>query len=109
MATTPSLRPARRSAKPRVIAMLAVENAQILDVVGPLEVFGSANRWLIAQGLAAAPAYRLQILAQRAGPVTMNSGLRLVATQTKLGSYWGSPTMVLYQAPTGTGSSPASP
>ncbi len=81
MATTPSLRPARRSAKPRVIAMLAVENAQILDVVGPLEVFGSANRWLIAQGLAAAPAYRLQILAQRAGPVTMNSGLRLVATQ----------------------------
>ena len=73
-------RPAARPAKPRVIAMLAIENAQILDVIGPLEVFGSANRWLTANGLAAAPAYRLQILAERAGPVIMNSGLQLVAT-----------------------------
>jgi transcriptional regulator GlxA family with amidase domain len=61
--------------------MLAIENAQILDVIGPLEVFGSANRWLTANGLAAAPPYRLQILAERAGPVTMNSGLQLVATR----------------------------
>jgi transcriptional regulator GlxA family with amidase domain len=76
-----SRRPAARSAKPRLVAMLAVENAQILDVIGPLEVFGSANRWLIANGLAAVPAYGLHILAERPGPVTMNSGLQLVASR----------------------------
>ncbi|HVY52092.1 MAG TPA: GlxA family transcriptional regulator [Devosia sp.] len=74
-----------RFLRPRTVALLAVANAQILDVTGPLEVFGSANRCLIEKGLRTVPAYRLHILAERAGPVTMNNGLQLVATRAMRG------------------------
>jgi transcriptional regulator GlxA family with amidase domain len=85
MARTPIRRTTGRSAlrlaAPRLVGLLAFENAQILDVAGPLEVFGSANRCLIENGHVSRPAYRLHILAERAGPVTMNNGLQLVATR----------------------------
>jgi transcriptional regulator GlxA family with amidase domain len=85
MARTPTRHAPARSAPhstgPRLVGLLAFENAQILDVAGPLEVFGSANRCLIENGLVSGPAYRLHILAERVGPVTMNNGLQLVATR----------------------------
>jgi transcriptional regulator GlxA family with amidase domain len=74
-------RPRARTAKPRLVALLAVENAQILDVAGPLEVFGYANRILIAGGLVRSPAYLLHILAERTGPLTTSSGLQIGATR----------------------------
>src|SRR5882724_8039374 len=70
-----------KAVTPRVIALLAVENAQILDVVGPLEVFGTANRFLMANGLVRSPAYILHILAERAGPLTTSGGLQIVANR----------------------------
>ena len=73
--TTPS---PHTSAAPRLIGLLAFNKAQILDVVGPLEVFGCADRLLCSLGRG--PAYRLQILAERAGPISTTSGLQLIAT-----------------------------
>jgi len=65
----------------RRIAALAFEGVQSLDVVGPLEVFGSADRLLRRLGHTTGPAYSLDIIAARPGPVSTTSGLSLVATR----------------------------
>jgi len=48
--------------------MLAYPDIQILDVVGPLEVFSRTTRWLKEQGLRNDDAYRVEILGLRCGP-----------------------------------------
>lgn len=63
----------------RHVAVLAFEGCEILDVCGPLEMFGMANIWLKLSGQAEVPPYVLSILAERAGPVTTLSGLRIMA------------------------------
>lgn len=63
----------------RQIAVVAFPGAQILDVVGPLEVFGRAARWLTDQGQPAG--YRVEILAREAGPFETSSGMQLVAAR----------------------------
>ena len=61
------------------VVMLAYPDAQILDVTGPLEVFARTSRWLCDHGGHAIPPYSVEIVAARAGPVRMSSGLELVA------------------------------
>src|SRR3546814_14975487 len=62
----------------RHIAMLAFPHAQMLDVVGPLEVFAAANAIRSAEG--AAPLYTVGIVAPAAGSFETASGLPLTAT-----------------------------
>jgi transcriptional regulator GlxA family with amidase domain len=57
----------------RRVAVVAYPGVQMLDVTGPLEVFAAASR------LARRPAYAVEVLAASAGPVTTQSGVRLVA------------------------------
>ena len=64
---------------PHRVVMLAYPDAQILDVAGPLEVFSRAARWLRDEGRTAALAYEVGIVAPRAGPVRMSSGIEVVA------------------------------
>ena len=59
--------------------MVAFPDVQILDVTGPLEVFGCAARMLAERSNAPGPAYRVEIVASRAGAVTCSSGMRIVA------------------------------
>jgi transcriptional regulator GlxA family with amidase domain len=59
--------------------MLAYPNAQVLDITGPLEVFGRAARWIRDRGLSRELVYRVEIVAARAGPFASSSGMRLVA------------------------------
>jgi transcriptional regulator GlxA family with amidase domain len=59
--------------QPRTIAILALPGVQLLDVSGPLDVFGEAN----AQ--ARREAYRLLIVAKTPGQIRSSSGARLVA------------------------------
>src|SRR4051812_43933205 len=61
------------------VAMVAFADAQILDVVGPLEVFSRASRLATDEGRRGTPAYRVEVLARAAGPVVMSSSLALVA------------------------------
>jgi transcriptional regulator GlxA family with amidase domain len=58
--------------------MLAYPDAQVLDVTGPLEVFGRAARWIRDHGLSRELAYRVEIVAPRAGAFATSSGLRLL-------------------------------
>jgi transcriptional regulator GlxA family with amidase domain len=59
--------------KIRRIVMLAFEDAQILDITGPLQILGAANRG--KRG----PAYEIVLAAAKAGPFATSEGLRLVA------------------------------
>ena len=63
-------------ARTRTVAILALPGVQLLDVSGPLDVFAEAN----AQ--ARREAYRLLLVASKAGDLRSSSGTRLVPDQT---------------------------
>ena len=71
-------RPSDRSDRARVVAIVAYEGVQPLDVVGPHEVFAGANAALDGQGRGG-PRYDLRVVAAVSGPVVCESGLRLDA------------------------------
>ncbi|HYQ88711.1 MAG TPA: DJ-1/PfpI family protein [Candidatus Binatia bacterium] len=59
--------------------MLAYPGAQILDVVGPLEVFSRTSRWLKDHRKRADEAYAVEIVGMKRGGFRVSSGLRLYA------------------------------
>src|SRR4051794_16741000 len=63
----------------RRIAILAFDGAQTLDVTGPFEVFGMANR------LAKGDAYEVEIVARTKEPIRTGSGLKIVPDRTTRG------------------------
>ncbi len=65
------------------VVCLAYSDVQVLDVTGPLEVFGRASRWLSDQRRGAGPAYALEVVAEQAGPVlTSSPGIVLQAERS---------------------------
>src|SRR5205807_695038 len=70
---------ARVRRRPHHVVMLAYPDVQILDVTGPLEVFSRAARWMQDHGLRRDLAYRVEVVAPRAGPFLTSSGIKLVA------------------------------
>ena len=56
-----------RIAATRRVAMVAFPGVQILDVTGPLEVFGCATRLLAYRSGGTPPPYEVEIIASRAG------------------------------------------
>ncbi|AZF31361.1 Transcriptional regulator, AraC family [Pseudomonas sp. R4-35-07] len=76
MAHTP-LNPQITPIMPRLIHVLAFDNAQVLDVTGPLQVFASANDLARQRGLPAP--YAVNVIADQAKPVMTSAGLALVA------------------------------
>jgi transcriptional regulator GlxA family with amidase domain len=62
--------------------MLAFPNVQVLDVMGPLEVFSRASRWLSDHGKRAEHVYHVEIIGLRRGPFRTSSGLRLYADRS---------------------------
>ena len=61
------------ASKPRRVVLLAFEDAQILDIAGPLQVLGSANRAL-GTGY-----YQIVLAARLPGPFRTSLGVNLVA------------------------------
>jgi transcriptional regulator GlxA family with amidase domain len=64
---------------PRRIAMLAFPEVQVLDVMGPLEVFSRTARWLRDHRKGPECAYNVEIIGLKKGPFLTSSGLRLYA------------------------------
>lgn len=64
---------------PKTIASLIYPDFMSLDVVGPMQVFASANVERQRQGLPAY--YQLHIVAQQTGPVSTSAGMQIVAEQ----------------------------
>lgn len=71
----------KSAANPHRVACLAFADAQILDISGPMEVFGRAARWLRDEGRYDGLCYELEIIAGEVGPVRTSSGLQIVATR----------------------------
>jgi transcriptional regulator GlxA family with amidase domain len=63
----------------RRIVVAAFPDVQVLDVTGPLEVFGRTARWLVEQGRRPDLAYEVDIAGPVAGPLVTSSGIGLVA------------------------------
>jgi transcriptional regulator GlxA family with amidase domain len=63
----------RSRGRERLVAVLAFEGVQLLDVAGPVQTFASANE--LAQGTAP---YRIAVVSRRGGPVCSSAGLPLL-------------------------------
>lgn len=63
----------------RRIVCVAFPDVQVLDVTGPLEVFGRAARLLVERGMRRDLAYSVEIAGPAAGPVVTSSGIKIVA------------------------------
>lgn len=63
----------------RTIGIVVYPDVEILDITGPSEVFNFANLTLIKQGITQENIYNIKLLADRRGPVTTLSGLKIVA------------------------------
>ncbi len=63
----------------RPISIVAFPGAAILDITGPSEVFAFANILLRRDGLAKELVYPIEVLAEKPGPVTTVSGLKIIA------------------------------
>lgn len=57
--------------------MLAFPDCQVLDVVGPLEVFSRVSRLITDEGRRGSPVYVVEILGPSRSPLVMSSGIRL--------------------------------
>lgn len=71
----------RRERRTHRVAMLGFPRAQVLDIVGPLEVFSRTARWLTEHRAARVPAYAVEFVSAHAGPVAMSNGLQLIASR----------------------------
>src|SRR5262245_51342998 len=86
--TRPAIRHARSRSRglaaraPLRGAMVALPDVQVLDVTGPLEVFGGTARGLVEAGRQARPFYQVELLAAQPGPLVTSSGLVLQATRS---------------------------
>jgi len=67
---------------PHRVAMVAFPDAQILDVVGPLEVFSRTSRMLSDEGRRGPSPYAVELLAPARGAVVTSSGIALVASRS---------------------------
>jgi transcriptional regulator GlxA family with amidase domain len=70
------------AARPHRVVMVAYPGAQVLDVVGPLEVFSRADRWFRETMGRNAITYETEVVAAAAGPIAMSQSLQLVATRS---------------------------
>jgi transcriptional regulator GlxA family with amidase domain len=73
--------------------MVAFADAQVLDVVGPLEVFSRAGRLISDEGRRGPSPYTVEILARSRGTVVTSSGIGLVATRSFRGIRGGIDTL----------------
>ena len=67
---------------PHRIVLLGYPDAQILDVVGPLEVFARTARWLSDRRLVSGPVYETELIGLTAGPIATSGGLALTAQRS---------------------------
>lgn len=62
----------------RRIIMLGYPQAQSLDIIGPLEIFARASRWLRDHRNIEEPAYEVVLVTMEGGPLLMSNGLSII-------------------------------
>lgn len=66
----------------RTIMSLVYPGIQALDVTGPLDAFALASNQLLRDRQTSRPAYRVELIAETAGPIATMSGLELNVSRT---------------------------
>lgn len=64
----------------RTIAIIAYPGIEVIDVVGPVEVFALTNVALQREGLTTEPVYQIEVLGKDDKPISTLSGLQIVPT-----------------------------
>jgi transcriptional regulator GlxA family with amidase domain len=68
----------------RLVSMLGFDEAQILDITGPLEVFARTSRWLHDHHGADRPAYEVELQSLSGGPLRMSNGLEMLSMPARI-------------------------
>ena len=76
------------------IAILAIPGVQMLDLAGPMDVLSEANNFV-----GDPEAYRVEIVALEAGPVTALNGARILPDMTIESSLEGYDTLLIAGSP----------
>lgn len=71
-----------RKVKPRRILLLAAPGTQILDLVGPFQVFFRAAEIVARTDASGPPVYSVEVITTEPGPLLTNCGLRLEGHRT---------------------------
>ncbi|MGR8998615.1 MAG: GlxA family transcriptional regulator [Gammaproteobacteria bacterium] len=71
--------PQVRVAKIRPVGIVTYPGFEIIDLTGPMEVFAFANVCLQRSGVCSEPAYPMQVLAAKPGPIKSSCGLQIIA------------------------------
>jgi transcriptional regulator GlxA family with amidase domain len=66
----------------RSIGIIIYPGVEVIDIVGPTEVFMFANKALQMEGLTTKPVYKCELLAKDDQPVTTMSGVQVVPTNS---------------------------
>ena len=82
-------------AKTRSVSIVAYPGVEILDVTGPMEVFAFANLGLQLLGLSSEPAYSIDVLAAKSGPLTASCGLQIIANRAYSDVHDGMDTLLI--------------
>ena len=73
--------PQVHNTKIRRVGIVAYPGIEILDVTGPMEVFAFANILVQLSDLSNEPAYAIELLAAKPGPLTASCGLQIIANR----------------------------
>jgi len=71
-----------RVTKIRPVGLVVFPGVEIIDLTGPMEVFAFANIGLQRSGMCAEPAYPMEVLAAKPGPITSSCGLQIIANKS---------------------------
>ena len=67
--------------QPRRIVIYTYDGGMMLDVVGPADVFAAAAQYVAASEDCPEP-YTVELVANKAGPVTMSNGIQVIAAKS---------------------------
>jgi len=72
----------KRAERTHHVIVLGYPDAQSLDISGPMDVFGTAARWLKSRQVTLNPAYSVELVGLKRGPFAASFGIRLVAERS---------------------------
>ncbi len=88
-----------RVAKIRHVGIVTFPGVEILDLTGPMEVFAFANIGLQRSGMCSEPAYPMDVLATKPGPITSSCGLQIIANKAYSDIHDGLDTLLIAGSP----------
>ena len=91
--------PQVRVAKIRSVGIVTYPGVEIIALTGPMEVFAFANNALQRSGVCNEPAYQMEVLAAKPGPIKSSCGLQIIADKAYSDVHDGIDTLLIAGTP----------